>query len=81
MVMDIEQDTRTDFSRRLLRKPEYSDLTITCGDRTWKCHRAILCQRCDFFRVACGGEFEVSPVLFSLGQFNHMNTEGYRKPT
>ncbi|KAI7332536.1 hypothetical protein KC315_g4609 [Hortaea werneckii] len=36
---------------------EYSDLAITCGERTWKVHRLVLCTQSDYFRKACNGPF------------------------
>ncbi|ERF70938.1 hypothetical protein EPUS_06723 [Endocarpon pusillum Z07020] len=41
----------------LFNKEKYSDMTIKCKTREWKCHRAILCPRCPFFEAACGGQF------------------------
>lgn len=49
--------------RSLLRQPPTSDITITCEDRTWKCQRAILMQRCDFLKAACGPGFNVVRML------------------
>ncbi|KAF2434607.1 hypothetical protein EJ08DRAFT_676060 [Tothia fuscella] len=31
----------------------YSDLTISCGDDTYKAHKAIVCPRSEFFSRAC----------------------------
>ncbi|KAI7257544.1 hypothetical protein KC343_g6461 [Hortaea werneckii] len=36
---------------------DYSDLAITCGDRTWKAHRLVLCTQSEYFRKACNGPF------------------------
>ncbi|KAI7103774.1 hypothetical protein KC340_g7823 [Hortaea werneckii] len=38
---------------QLLDTGEYSDLTIKCGLRTFKVHKAIVCARSDYFAVAC----------------------------
>ncbi|KAI0485309.1 hypothetical protein GGR56DRAFT_669787 [Xylariaceae sp. FL0804] len=31
---------------------------IKCGERTWKLHKAILCNRCKWFETALGGSFK-----------------------
>ncbi|KAI7152919.1 hypothetical protein KC349_g8698 [Hortaea werneckii] len=36
---------------------EYSDLAITCGERTWKVHRLVLCTQSEYFHKACNGPF------------------------
>ncbi|RMY31081.1 hypothetical protein D0866_07544 [Hortaea werneckii] len=38
---------------RLLDTGEYSDLTIKCGLRTFKVHKAIVCARSEYFAAAC----------------------------
>lgn len=44
---------------------DYSDLTITCGEKEFKVHRAVICPRSNYFDAACKGEFKVrsSPHL------------------
>lgn len=42
----------------LLASGLFVDATITCGDRTWKVHKIIV-SRCDWFKKAFGGNFEV----------------------
>ncbi|RMX80324.1 hypothetical protein D0869_07633 [Hortaea werneckii] len=37
----------------LLDTGEYSDLTIKCGLRTFKVHKAIVCARSEYFAAAC----------------------------
>lgn len=38
----------------------YSDMTICLSDGTKvECHRAIMCARCDFFRIALESGFKV----------------------
>ncbi|KXT11279.1 hypothetical protein AC579_1674 [Pseudocercospora musae] len=36
----------------------YADLTICCGERRWKVHKAIVCGGCKFFEKACDGRFK-----------------------
>ena len=57
--------TLTLMRSSLLRKPDFSDLTVVCGNRSWKCQRAILSQRCSFFHAVCTGQYEVclEPLL------------------
>ena len=40
----------------------FSDITITCGEETFKCHKMILCRRSTFFDRACSGDFIVSQL-------------------
>ncbi|KAK5077708.1 hypothetical protein LTR70_001984 [Exophiala xenobiotica] len=56
MISPLE--TIVGAQKKLLRKPITSDITIKCGDRTWRCQSAILSQRCEFFRVATVGGFK-----------------------
>lgn len=42
----------------LLESGLFADAAITCGDRTWKVHRVIMC-RCEWFKKAFSGNFEV----------------------
>jgi hypothetical protein len=38
--------------------PQYSDLEIKCGDRTWPVHKSIVCLRSSYFAKACDGRFK-----------------------
>ena len=49
----------------LLTSEKYSDLTIICGDRNFKVHRAVVCTQSKFFSLACDGGFQVGVVLLS----------------
>lgn len=53
---------------RLFDTGEYSDLTITCGQDTYKVHKAIVCKRCDFFKraISFGGKVRLEVYLFHL---------------
>lgn len=44
---------------RLLRSGNFADVEIVCGERTWKCHRAILTSRSVWFHKALSGPFQV----------------------
>lgn len=37
---------------------KYPDLTVTCGDRLWYCHKVVLCGRLEWFQTACSGAFK-----------------------
>ncbi|KAI1390354.1 BTB/POZ protein [Hypoxylon trugodes] len=42
----------------LLETSLFSDVTVNCGDRTWKLHKAITCSRCPYFNKAFNGHFK-----------------------
>ncbi|KAI9765219.1 MAG: hypothetical protein M1840_007711 [Geoglossum simile] len=44
--------------KSILQSGKYSDLTITCGDNTFKVHRSVICPRSRFFEAACDNEFK-----------------------
>ncbi|KAH6623783.1 BTB/POZ protein [Chaetomium tenue] len=43
---------------RLYKEGTYSDLTVTCGGKEYKVHKAIICLRSSFFETACSGPFK-----------------------
>jgi hypothetical protein len=49
-------------STRLLESGLFSDVTVSCGERTWKLHRNILCSRSTWFEKALTGNFEVRTI-------------------
>src|SRR2546421_7789885 len=48
----------------LLFAEKYSDLTITCGGRTFPVHRAVVCSQSAFFAKACDNNFKVWNTVF-----------------
>lgn len=55
-----------DGLRGLLMEEKYADLTIRCGGRDFKAHRAIVCTQSAFFDKACSGGFKVrTTILFT----------------
>ncbi|KAF3397016.1 hypothetical protein DPV78_008324 [Talaromyces pinophilus] len=40
--------------KRLYDTAEYSDLTISCGNKNYLVHKAVVCPRSEFFASACG---------------------------
>lgn len=43
----------------LYRTGKLSDLTVTCGDRVFRVHKAIVCAQSPFFDKACTSGFKV----------------------
>lgn len=43
----------------IYRDGKYSDLTVVCGERTYRAHKVLLCTRSQFFAKACDGGFQV----------------------
>lgn len=47
--------------RQLYLDEEYADLELRCGDQSYKLHKAVICNRSDFFKAACKKDtFKVS---------------------
>ncbi|KAK3320257.1 BTB/POZ protein [Cercophora scortea] len=44
----------------LLESGLFSDVTVTCGSKTWNLHKNILCTRSSWFKKALTGNFEES---------------------
>ncbi|KAF4337303.1 hypothetical protein FBEOM_8816 [Fusarium beomiforme] len=42
----------------LLKSEKFSDMTIFCGERAFKAHRAVVCTQSPFFDKAMSGEFK-----------------------
>jgi hypothetical protein len=45
---------------RALEDEQYSDVSIKCQHKTFKVHKVIICNRCESFKKACEGAFQVS---------------------
>ncbi|KAL2142003.1 hypothetical protein VTI28DRAFT_1693 [Corynascus sepedonium] len=45
---------------KLYGDEKYADLTVTCGERTFRLHRAIICSQSPIFETACSGGFRES---------------------
>ena len=48
-----------DGIKKLLISEKYSDLTVSCGVRSWKVHKAVVCTQSEFFASACDRGFKV----------------------
>ena len=65
-----EITTSTFTCQPLLDNPKHSDVIIRCGDKTFRCHKAILSMRCEVFdrmfesgmMETAGGEVTVTDV-------------------
>ncbi|KAI0147301.1 hypothetical protein GGR57DRAFT_259153 [Xylariaceae sp. FL1272] len=58
---DVDEDEETDqklMDSLLYYSGEYSDLIISCGERRFRAHKALICPRSDFFAAACRGDFK-----------------------
>lgn len=59
--LSICQTTKTNSNdHRLLETGRFSDFTITCTDRTFKVHKAILYARSSYFRDLLTSDFKVT---------------------
>lgn len=50
---------------RLLETGNFADAVIICGQKSWNVHKIIICSRCDWFRKALDGNFEVRDTTLS----------------
>ena len=68
IIREIKTSTFT--CQPLLDDPKHSDVLIRCGQKTFRCHKAILSMRCEVFNrmfesgmvEAAGGEVTVTDV-------------------
>ncbi|KAL2277930.1 hypothetical protein FJTKL_15060 [Diaporthe vaccinii] len=56
--MTIAVDDSKSGDLELLSSGNFSDVEVVCGNRSWKCHGAILVPRCLWFRKALMGHFK-----------------------
>ncbi|KAF2134922.1 hypothetical protein P153DRAFT_329795 [Dothidotthia symphoricarpi CBS 119687] len=67
-MADVSQKQLLASFKGLLKSGAYSDLTVTCGDDSYKVHRVIVCERADFFARAIkfGGQKEAENRTIDL---------------
>ena len=53
------------YLKTLYESGKYSDLIISCGEKQFNVHRAIVCTQCPWIAAACDGNFMVGLVLYS----------------
>lgn len=66
---------RQDFMSKDLELIEtglLADATITCGNRTWEVHKIII-YRCEWFKKALNGNFEVNSAQMATRSCNGGN--------
>ncbi|OTA98738.1 hypothetical protein M426DRAFT_17146 [Hypoxylon sp. CI-4A] len=62
-----EAELLKESGRDLLESGNFSDVTVSCGNRTWKLHRAVICVRCPYFNtVFSGSSKEATTSRFTL---------------
>jgi hypothetical protein len=62
----------------LYKSERFTDITICCGGRRFKVHRAIVCPQCPFFDKAMSGAFMVS-FLMNPDHLGFENADEHRK--
>ncbi|KFY28492.1 hypothetical protein V493_02906 [Pseudogymnoascus sp. VKM F-4281 (FW-2241)] len=89
MAMEVSTNDSTLKSMYdYLKTGTFSDLTITCGDKTWNAHRVVVCSKSSFFRAACVGNFKEAatgvinlhynnPMAVGL-MMDYLNTKSYK---
>jgi hypothetical protein len=64
----------------LLATGEFSDFVITCGDKTWNVHKAIVCTQSRVFAAASKfGKVSKYLELCSTYELSYLSTQRKRK--
>jgi hypothetical protein len=51
-----QANTSANMDSTLYSTGDWSDVTVTCKNHTWRLHREILISKCDYFRDRCLAE-------------------------
>ena len=51
-----------DSLEKLLYNNQFADFTISCGNKEFKVHRAIVCSDSYFFEAVCNHDFKVGMI-------------------
>ncbi|KAK7946355.1 uncharacterized protein PG986_010676 [Apiospora aurea] len=54
----IDETEKMLSPEKLLKCGDLADVKVSCGERSWDLHKAILCSRCPFFERALVGQFQ-----------------------
>lgn len=54
-----KEPSLADVRDRCFDDATYSDLTIVCGDKSWKVHRVVVCSQSKVLHAACMTGFKV----------------------
>jgi hypothetical protein len=57
--------------KKLLHDGKYAEMTISCQEHDFKCHRAIICSQPDFFDAALKDGFKVSECYYAFASSSH----------
>ncbi|KAF2663586.1 hypothetical protein BT63DRAFT_430412 [Microthyrium microscopicum] len=57
----MDSQTLSSISKRF-DDVEFSDLTVACGERTWKIHKVIVCCQSNWFRIFCSYDYPQAPA-------------------
>ncbi|KAI0154919.1 hypothetical protein GGR57DRAFT_465421 [Xylariaceae sp. FL1272] len=63
MALKRKSADTSSFDEEPLESALFADVTVVCGDKTWKLHRNILCSRCTYFQKGLTGNFKSIPSL------------------